>query len=157
MDFIAIPPGSFKMGGDKVLEQAEDHENPVHRVEIRKGFLMSRFTVTQEQWARVMGTSPSEFAGDLRPVESVSWHDTQAFIETLNSKENTQTYRLPTEAEWEYAARAGAAAAYTFGREASSLNAYAWYKKNSGDQTQPVGQLEPNAWGLYDMHGNVHE
>lgn len=157
MEFISIPPGSFQMGGDKVHEQAEDHENPVHRVDIGKGFLMGRFTVTQEQWALVMETNPSEFTGDQRPVECVSWHDTQVFIETLNTQENTQAYRLPTEAEWEYAARAGAATAYTFGNETSSLNAYAWHKKNAGGQTQPVGQLEPNAWGLYDMHGNVHE
>jgi len=157
MEFISIPPGSFRMGGDKVHEQAEDHENPIHEVDISKAFLMGRFAVTQEQWANVMDTNPSEFIGEQRPVECVSWHDAQTFIESLNAQENTQAYRLPTEAEWEYAARASTTTAYTFGNETSTLNEYAWYKKNAGGETQPVGQLKPNAWGLYDMHGNVHE
>lgn len=157
MEFVSIPSGFFKMGGDKVREQAEDHENPIHRVDIRKGFFMGRFSVTQEQWARVMESNPSEFAGGQRPVECVSWHDAQVFIESLNASENTRTYRLPTEAEWEYAARANSTTAYSFGNETSSLSAHAWFKKNAGDMTQPVGQLEPNEWGLYDMHGNVHE
>jgi len=157
MEFVPLPSGSFRMGGDKVHEQAEDHENPIHKVDISKGFLMGRCAVTQEQWARVMDTSPSEFTGDQRPVECVSWQDAQVFIETLNVKENTRAYRLPTEAEWEYAARATATTAYSFGSETGSLSTYAWFKKNAGEMTHPVGQLEPNAWGLYDMHGNVHE
>jgi len=157
IEFISIPPGTFQMGGDKIREQAEDHENPVHKVTISKAFLMGRFTVTQEQWARVMDTRPSEFTGDQRPVECVSWHDVQAFVAALNTMEDTRAYRLPTEAEWEYAARAGATTAYTFGSETSSLDEYAWYKKNAPNATRPVGQLKPNAWGLYDMHGNVHE
>jgi formylglycine-generating enzyme required for sulfatase activity len=94
---------------------------------------------------------------DLRPVDSVSWYDVQNFIEALNIRENTKGYRLPTEAEWEYAARAGSQSAYTFGSEVVRLVDFAWYKKNAQNQTHPVGQLAPNAWGLYDMHGNVHE
>jgi len=90
-------------------------------------------------------------------VERVSWHDVQAFIHKLNSKETEDTYRLPTEAEWEYTARAASKSAYCFGGDTASLSQYAWYDKNSGGETHPVGQLKPNAWGLYDMHGNVHE
>jgi len=157
MGFVLIQPGSFHMGGDKVREQAEDHENPVHRVDIGKAFLMGRYTVTQEQWYQVMDTNPSEFTGGQQPVESVSWHDAQSFIEALNIQEDTQAYRLPTEAEWEYVTRAGGTTAYCFGNETGSLMDYAWFKKNAGDKPRPVGQLKPNTWGLYDLHGNVHE
>ena len=157
MEFVLIPPGSFKMGGDKTLEQAEDHENPVHVVSFGKPILMGKYNVTQAQWTAVMDSNPSGFADDHRPMESVSWYDVQGFIKALNSRENTESYRLPTEAEWEYAARAGSRKAYTFGSESVRLDEYAWYKKNAQNQTHPVGQLAPNAWGLYDMHGNVHE
>jgi formylglycine-generating enzyme required for sulfatase activity len=157
MEFVLVPSGSFQMGGDKVTEQAEDHETPVHRVEITQPFYIGTCVVTQAQWARVMDTRPSEFAGDLHPVEGVSWNDAQDFIRALNAKEGTAAYRLPTEAQWEYASRAGTAAAYTYGAETGNLDTYAWYKKNSGGQPHPVGQLKPNAWGLHDMHGNVHE
>ena len=157
MEFATIPSGSFKMGGDKHLEQAEDHENPIHAVSFSNPFLMGKYVVTQGQWSAVMESNPSAFTDDLRPVERVSWNDVQAFIAALNNRENIYGYRLPTEAEWEYAARAGSQRAYTFGQEAGALDQYAWYRKNSRNQTHPVGQLEPNAWGLYDMHGNVHE
>ena len=105
-----------------------------------------------------MGNNPSRFTGNSnRPVESVSWDDVQAFIEKLNAKEGGAMYRLPTEAEWEYAARAGSITAYSFGDDAKQLGEYAWYGDNSKGETHPVGQLKPNAWGLYDMHGNVWE
>lgn len=157
MEFVLIPAGSFRMGGDKGSEQAEDHENPRHMVKFSKALFMGRYAVTQEQYTEVMNTNPSEFRDDLRPVERVSWHDVQEFIRKLNAREEMNTYRLPTEAEWEYAARAGSESAYTFGSDRTALSQYAWYGKNSEGRTHPVGQLNPNAWGLYDLHGNVHE
>jgi formylglycine-generating enzyme required for sulfatase activity len=103
-----------------------------------------------------MGNNPSKFKGDPnRPVESVSWDDVQEFLRRLNAKEGG--YRLPTEAEWEYAARAGSTTAYSFGDGESQLGQYAWYDGNASNTTHPVGRLQPNAWGLYDMHGNVWE
>ena len=157
MEFIQIQAGSFKMGGDKNREQAEDHENPIHNVSFSESIMMGKYAVTQAQWRAVMNHNPSDFKDDLRPVETVSWHDVQDFIDALNKLENTENYRLPTEAEWEYAARAGSESAYAFGSEAVRLGEFAWYEKNAQHQTHPVGQLAPNDWGLYDMHGNVHE
>ena len=105
-----------------------------------------------------MGKNPSSFTGDPSlPVENVSWHDVQEFLRRLGEKEKGKLYRLPTEAEWEYAARAGAGTAYCFGNESGQLREYAWYGEYSGSRTHPVGQLKPNAWGLYDVHGNVWE
>jgi formylglycine-generating enzyme required for sulfatase activity len=154
MKFVFIPAGTFQMGsttGDK-------DEQPVHQVTISKPFYMGETEVTQAQWKAVMGTNPSLFQGNpTRPVEQVWWDDVQAFIRKLNEKEGVNLYRLPTEAEWEYAARAGTTTAYSFGDNASVLDQYAWYKDNAGEKTHPVAQLKPNAWGLYDMHGNVWE
>ena len=90
-------------------------------------------------------------------MEMISHDDALAFLERLNQQEDTQSYRMPTEAQWEYAARAGSKSAYCFGDGRINLDQYAWYRKNSGDMTHPVGLLRPNAWGIYDMHGNVHE
>jgi formylglycine-generating enzyme required for sulfatase activity len=112
--------------------------------------------VTQAQWEAVMGSNPSNFKGPDRPVETVSWDDCQAFIKKLNAKGDAQ-YRLPTEAEWEYACRAGTTTAYYFGDDAGRLGDYAWYTGNSGYETHPTGQKKPNIWGLHDMHGNVWE
>ena len=157
MELVLIPSGSFRMGGDKKLEQAEDHETPRHLVKISKAFFMGKYEVTQAQWSEMMNNNPSEFKDSIRPVERVSWNDVQVFIQNLNAQEKTNNYRLPTEAEWEYAARAGSGNSYGFGGDANKLDQYAWYGKNSEGETHPVGQLKPNAWGLYDMHGNVHE
>lgn len=157
MKMILIPPGSFRMGGDKKLEQAEDHENPKHMVKISNAFYMGKYEVTQKQWHEIMNNNPSKYIDDLRPVEQVSWNDVQVFIQNLNDREGTHQYRLPSEAEWEYSARAGSEGPYTFGSDTNILSQYAWYRNNSNGKTHPVGQLEPNAWGLYDMHGNVHE
>ena len=157
MQLVVIPAGSFRMGGDKKLEQAEDHETPRHMVRISNSFYMGKYQVTQAQWSEIMKNNPSEFKDDLRPVERVSWNDVQAFIHKLNNQEETKTYRLPTEAEWEYAARAETKSTYCFSVDVDTLSQYAWYNKNSAGETHPVGQLEPNAWGLYDVHGNVHE
>ncbi|MDR1920313.1 MAG: formylglycine-generating enzyme family protein [Candidatus Adiutrix sp.] len=157
MEFVLIPAGSFTMGADKNFEKADDDETPAHRVTISKPFYLGKYEVTQSQWAAVMGDNPSRFKGQSNPVERVSWDDVQVFIKKLNQKEGGNKYRLPTEAEWEYAARAGTTSAYSFGDDAGELGRYAWYRDNSGDTTHPVGQKEPNGWGLYDMHGNVWE
>ena len=106
----------------------------------------------------IMGNNPSWYQGDMnRPVELVSWEDVQEFIRRLNQKESETKYRLPKEAEWEYAARAGRTTSYGFGNDVSQLGMYAWYDKNAGNATHPVGQKQSNPWSLYDMHGNVWE
>ncbi len=151
-DMVQIPPGSFTMGSDKSSD-----EKPSHTVYIRS-FLMGRTEVTQKQWLDVIGSNPSRFAacGPECPVENISWDNVQQFISKLNQKTG-QNYRLPSEAEWEYAARAGTTTDWSFGNDESKLGNYAWYGGNSGSKTQAVGQKLPNAFGLYDMHGNVWE
>lgn len=154
MDMLLIPAGEFFMGSDN----GDADERPVHKVILSQPFYLGKYEVTQAQWVEVMGTNPSHFKGNLnRPVERVSWHMVQEFIRRLNAREGHNKYRLPTEAEWEYAARAGAATRYSFGDDESLLPQYAWYNRNDGGTTHPVGRLKPNAWGLYDMHGNVWE
>jgi formylglycine-generating enzyme required for sulfatase activity len=129
-----------------------------------KGLYFGKYEVTQEQWQEIMGDNPSYFKGDLsRPVEMVSWIDCHAFIKKLNARPEVMsagiTFRLPTEEEWEYACRAGSTGKYGLladGRE-GTIDEMGWYDDNSDDKTYPVGQKTPNAWGLYDMHGNVWE
>jgi formylglycine-generating enzyme required for sulfatase activity len=135
-----------------------DNEKPVHKVNIST-FWISRYLVTQEQWEAVMGNNPSNFKGRDLPVEEVSWDDANKFIEKLNTliKDGDTKYRLPTEAEWEYACRADSSTKYCFGDDASKLVEYAWFNENSESTTHRVGLKLPNAWGLYDMHGNVYE
>jgi formylglycine-generating enzyme required for sulfatase activity len=146
--FVLIPAGEFLMGS----ENGDSNERPIHRVWISRDFEMGKYPVTQAQWEAVMGSNPSHFNGADRPVEKVSWNDVQRFIDKLNQWDSKYQYRLPTEAEWEYACRAGSTGDY-----AGDLEAMAWYFDKSGDGTHPVGQKQPNAWGLYDMHGNVWE
>src|SRR5712691_3391855 len=156
MEFVLIPAGTFQMGSND--SDTHNDEKPVHTVRITQPFYLGKYEVTQGQWQAVMGNNPSFFKGDPnRPVEEVSWNDVQEFIRRLHSREGGATYRLPTEAEWEYAARAGTTTRWSFGDEASRLGRYAWHEGNAGGQTHPVGQLQPNPWGLYDMHGNVWE
>jgi formylglycine-generating enzyme required for sulfatase activity len=157
MKFVLIPAGTFLMGADKDFEEAMDDELPRHQVTISKPFYLGVYEVTQQQWKDVMGNNPSIFKGEDNPVEIVSWDDTQAFVARLNKKEGHSRYRLPTEAEWEYALRAGSTSTYFFGDDESQLGDYAWYVANSGDETHPVGQKRPNAWGLYDILGNAWE
>ena len=152
MKFTLIPAGEFYMGSEEY-----DEEKPVHKVRINNPFYLATYLVTQREWKAVMGDNPSGFKGDDLPVEKVSWDDVQDFIKKLNEKEGLDKYRLPSEAEWEYAARAGTTTRYSFGNSESKLGDYAWYSKNSGDKTHPVGQKKTNSWGLYDMHGNVWE
>jgi formylglycine-generating enzyme required for sulfatase activity len=149
IEFVAIAAGSFTMGS----ANGESDEKPAHQVAISSPFEIGKYEVTQEQWEKVMGRNPSYFKDCPKcPVEQVSWEDAQQFISQLNSLNDGYKYRLPTEAEWEYAARAG-----TSGDYAGVLEQMAWYSENSGGKTHPVGTKQPNAWGLYDMHGNVWE
>jgi formylglycine-generating enzyme required for sulfatase activity len=136
----------------------DDDEKPMHTVRISRPFYLGKYEVTQGQWEAIMGKNPSRFTGDPnRPVEQVSWEDVQEFLQRLNAREGGARYRLPTEAEWEYAVRAGSTTAYSFGDSTSQLGQYAWHDGNAGGATHPVGRLQPNAWGLHDMHGNVWE
>ena len=157
MEFMLIPAGEFDMGSPSSEKARNSNEGPVHRVTISKAFYMGKYEVTQEQWREVMGTNLSDFKGDDLPVERVSWNDIQEFIKKLNERESTNKYCLPSEAEWEYATRAGTTTSYSFGDSSSDLGDYAWYYSNSGDKLHPVGQKQPNPWGLYDMQGNVWE
>lgn len=172
MEFVAISPGSFIMGSP-TSERGRESDETRHRVTLTRGFEMQKTTVTQEQWAGVMGSNPSLFQEQencpetykvvngvamcpRHPVERVSWNEAQLFITRLNeAKRDGYTYRLPTEAEWEYAARAGSTTAYSFGDNPALLSEYAWFSDISGSPTHEVATRKPNAWGLYDMHGNV--
>jgi formylglycine-generating enzyme required for sulfatase activity len=149
-EMVVISGGSYHMGSD----HGDSDEKPMHRVSIRS-FLLGKHEVTQAQWRSVMGKNPSKFLGcDSCPVEKVSWDDTQDFIKKLNHQIGG-TYRLPTDAEWEYACRSGGKdEKYCGGANATSL---AWYRENSSAKTHPVGQKQPNGLGLYDMSGNVYE
>jgi formylglycine-generating enzyme required for sulfatase activity len=149
MDFVLIPAGSFTMGRDPNWENGGSDELPAHRVSIASPFYMQTTEVTQEQWMGVMSANPSQFKGRSNPVEQVSWDDIQVFLKALNDREGCSgCYRLPTEAEWEYAYRAGTKGTYYWGDDADGISQYAWFASNSGRETQPVGQLKPNAWGL---------
>jgi len=160
---VKVPHGSFMMGTDLVIK-ADDHwepcetcparndvERPVHEVTITKDFWMGEFDVTQEQWQAVMGSNPSFFKDPEKPVEQVDFNDVQAFLAKLNAMQHKWTVRLPTEAEWEYAARAG-----TTGETYGLIDEIAWYDgKTRENTTHAVGKKRPNAFGLYDMLGNV--
>jgi len=157
MEFVLIQPGEFDMGSPANETGRFDDEERIHHVTISEAFYLGKYEVTQKQWHEVMEDSPSYYKGDDLPVENVSWDDVQEFIEKLNEKEGTNKYRLPSEAEWEYAARAGTTTRYSFGDDDSKVGEYAWYSENSGGKTHPVGKKEANPWGLYDVHGNVWE
>ena len=150
MKFLHIPSGCLKMG----TESGFDFESPIHEVCVDE-FFLGQFEVTQEQWMKLMPENFSKFEGKNRPVERVSWKDAKAYIEKLNNRERTFKYRLPTEAEWEYAVRAGTTTQFYWGEKID--DSYVWYFGTSDYQTHPVGQKKPNAYGLYDMLGNVWE
>jgi len=152
IEFVPISPGEFQMGCSSNRSECADNEKPRHTVRITRAFEMGKYEVTQAQWEAVMGTNPSYYRGPDRPVEQVSWNDVQEFLGRLNARNDGYRYRLPTEAEWEYAARAGATGDYY-----GNLDEIAWHGRNSANQTHPVGQKQPNSWGLYDMLGNVWE
>jgi hypothetical protein len=144
------------MGTEDDDAQGQEYEKPIHGVIISKPFRMAKYPVTQSLWEFFMGYNSSHFKGDARPVENVTWNEVQEFIVRLNSH-GVRKYRLPTEAEWEYSARAGRDWPYYFGPNADELPQYAWFGNNSGNRTQNVGLKDPNRWGLYDMLGNVWE
>ena len=166
MRLVRIEPGSFQMGSPD--------EKPQHQVLITRPFFLGIHEVTQGQYQAVMGENPSMFKGsDHLPVEGVSWLDAVNFCNKMSEKDKRTPfyringtdvanvggngYRLPTEAEWEYACRAGSTTLYPFGDDVSKLGEHAWFSNNSDGKTHPVGQKSPNAWGLYDMLGNVWE
>ncbi len=156
MKLVLIPAGTFTMGSPKTEKGHSDGEGPQRKVTITKPFYMGVYEVTQEQYEAVVGKNPAYFKGAKNPVETVSWDDAVAFCKAL-SKKTGKVVRLPTEAEWEYACRPGTKTAFCFGDDQKQLGDYAWYTGNSGSKTHPVAQKKPNAWGLYDMHGNVWE
>jgi formylglycine-generating enzyme required for sulfatase activity len=150
---VRIPAGEFMMGSP-ANDPARDNDETQHRVRISSYFWMGQTEVTQGLWKAVMGSNPSKFSncGDDCPVENVSWNDCQGFIRKLNGRVSGGNFRLPTEAEWEYACRGGMTHPY-----AGDLDAMGWYGNNSRSKTHGVGQKQSNSWGLYDMHGNVWE
>jgi formylglycine-generating enzyme required for sulfatase activity len=152
IEFVKVSPGEFMMGCSDGDIDCNQDERPIHRVQITKSFEIGKYEVTQAQWQTVMGSNPSTMKGDNRPVETISKAEAEDFLNKLNARNDGYHYRLPTEAEWEYAARAGSKVPY-----AGSLDDIAWYAGNSGDETHPVGTKKPNAWGIYDMQGNVRE
>jgi formylglycine-generating enzyme required for sulfatase activity len=153
METVLVPAGTFTMGSGRGPFESE---RPAHQVTISRPFYLGKYPVTQEQWQAIVGTNPSRFKGAKRPVEGVSWKDAQEFCRAVSAKVG-KTVRLPTEAEWEFACRAGTTTDYSFGDREAALVEYAWCEVNSGGATHAVGQKKPNAWGLYDMHGNVWE
>jgi formylglycine-generating enzyme required for sulfatase activity len=186
IEMARIEAGKFFMGSHDSDREALPDEKPRHEVKITRPFLLGKFEITQEQYEEVMGVNPSAFSAKGRqrnkvkdvdtkqhPVESISWNDAVAFCNRLSEKHGLEPYyriegkqvtvkggtgfRLPTEAEWEYAARAGSEGRWSHGNDIKEHNEHAWHAGNSDDHTHPVGQKKPNAWGLFDMHGNVAE
>ena len=156
MTFVFVPSGTFWMGN----ENGDENEKPRHQVTLTRGFFMAATPVTQAQWRAVMGEEfpHCTFKGPDLPVDGVTWEGCQVFCQRLTEVVSGRgDFRLPTEAEWEYACRAGTSTNYHGGDGAAALGKVAWYKGNSGGSSRPVGQLAPNAWGLRDMHGNVWE
>jgi formylglycine-generating enzyme required for sulfatase activity len=167
LEMVLIPAGLFEMGN----RQKKEDEGPVHRVSL-DSFLMDKYEVTQAEYERHSLPNPSHFKGPTLPVEQITWVQAATYCNARSRDEGlapcyseetgacnfeADGYRLPTEAEWEYACRAGGAGDYSFGSDARRLGDYAWFADNSDRKTHPVGQKKPNAWGLYDMHGNVAE
>jgi len=158
MEFVWVPGGCYEMGCGNWTSDCARDEKPVHEVCV-DGFWMGKTEVTQEQWKQVMGENPSEFKkGDNYPVENAIWAEMEKFTMKLSSlNKGAYKFRFPTEAEWEYACRAVTGTRYYTGDKEKDLIRAGWYRENSGEQSHPVSEKEPNAFGLYDMHGNVWE
>jgi formylglycine-generating enzyme required for sulfatase activity len=158
---VIIPAGEFMMGSPTNESGRDKDEGPQQRVRITKPFYMGVTEVTQSQWLEVMNSNPSEFDGGRNPVERVSWDEATEFCRKLSARSAEQSasrvYRLPTEAEWEYACRGGTKTPWSFGDSPRELGAHSWYEENSMGSTHPVGEKSPNPFGLYDMNGNVSE
>lgn len=166
IEFVLIPPGSFLMGSPLTEAKRNKDEGPQRRVNIKYEFYMSRYEITQEEYEKVMGHNPAYFQNCPEcPVEQVTWNDAKEFIQKLNANKDNYFYRLPSEAEWEYSARAGTRTIFAFGNDLSSNEAnfngdFPYGEANKGEnlqKTTEVGRYKPNNWGLYDMHGNVWE
>ncbi|MBT4497509.1 MAG: formylglycine-generating enzyme family protein [Gemmatimonadetes bacterium] len=166
MEFTWIGPGSFTMGSPLSDPYREDAESPRHQVTVTRGFFLGKYEVTQQQWEAVTGEAPwagRNYAQEnpTHPAVYISWDQVQAFIHRLNQAAGDSLYRLPTEAEWEYAARAGTTTRWSFGDDEERAGDYAWYAGNAWNKGEtyahPVGTKLPNPWGLHDMHGNVFE
>jgi len=155
-EMVVVPAGSVAAGDPNDYDDTEEDRAKRPRIVIAKPFAIGKYEVTQAEWEAVMGDNPSDAKGKNLPVVRVTWRQTQDFLEKLNAKTG-KVYRLPTEAEWEYAARAGNPGHYSFGDDTATLGQHAWFRDNSGETIKPVGQLKPNAFGLHDMHGNVWE
>jgi formylglycine-generating enzyme required for sulfatase activity len=160
LELVLAPAGKFVMGSPNTEAKRSKNESPQREVAISKAFFIGAYEVTQEQFESVMGVNPSKFKGARNPVENVNWDEAVKFCQKLAAKTG-KTCRLPTEAEWEYACRAGSKTAYCNGDDAEGLKKVGWCsydgKWGSAKTTKPVGSFQPNAWGLYDMHGNVWE
>ena len=161
LTMIWVEPGTFTMGSPTSEEGRNSRYETQHQVTLTKGFYLGKYELTQAQWEKVMGNNPSSVKGTNRPVENVSWNDAVAFCKKLTEMEKKagrvpqgMAYQLPTEAQWEYACRAGTTSVYSWGDSINSSNAN--YDKNV-DVTTPVGKYPPNPWGFHDMHGNVWE
>ncbi len=157
LEMVLIPAGTFTMGSLESETGRESDEGPQHEVTITRPFYLSKYELTEGRWASVMGVNLEGAGVEEYPVAFPTWDEAQEFIARLNAAVGTDLYRLPTEAEWEYACRAGTTTAYSFGNDPELLDRYAWYVNSRVSLPQPVGRKLPNAWGLYDMHGNVWE
>ena len=156
IEMVKVEAGTFMMGATSEKEKPDNNEKPVHQVTLTYNYCMGKYEVTQALWQAVMGSNPSHFKGNNRPVEHVTWNDCQKFISKLNSMTGRK-FRLPTEAEWEYAARGGKKSRGYQYSGSNNLSDVAWYIKNSANKTHPVGKKRANELGIYDMAGNVAE
>ena len=171
MELIWVNPGSFPMGSPSDERNRQSDEGPQHRVTLTRGFYLGKYEVTQAQWQAMMGTAPwsgddNVMEGPNYPASNVTWYGAQSFVAEMNDNASDSLYRLPTEAEWEYACRAGTTTSWSFGEDGSKLRDYAWYWIVPGNVQAPpvmedyphaVGDKRPNPWGFHDMHGNVWE
>lgn len=154
LELILIRPGSFVMGSAENV--GEEDEMPPHQVTISEPFYLGKYEVTQAQWEKMIDRNPSKFKGSQNPVDSVSWNDCQQFLTQLSTRTGRK-FALPTEAQWEYACRAGSKNRWFFGEDPTQAKQYAWIDETAQGKTHPVGEKQPNPWGLYDMYGNLQE